>query len=167
MESSTEEKSRDVRNLESDREWHGFLTLDNAEAVAVRLRGLLAGQRYTFVTCNEGLRNGFPEIRTGQRLREGVRCSPYAEGHVSVHVADTYGSWGVHSSTPDQAAACARQDEAWKRATPEQQARDTWHDKNLAYLHFRHDRLEMEHFAPAGYRLYWVAVIEYPEDGDG
>lgn len=155
---ATEAASRDVQRLESERDWHGFLTTENAEAVAARLRRLLGGRRYTFVSANEGLRDYFPEVRTGQRLRDdGASAYTYGDGGrcAGVSVQDTYGSWGVHSDAADQSGAHRRVHDASGRGTV---------DKNLAYLHFKHDRVEVEHFAPAGFRLYWLAVIEWPED---
>jgi len=158
---ATEAASRDVQRLGSERDWFGFLTTENAEAVAARLRRLLSGKRYTFVAANEGLRDYFPEVRTGQRLRDDG-ASAYAFGEddrwAGVNVQDTYGSWGVHSGAADQAEAHRRAHDAAKAGVK---------DKNLAYLHFKYDRVEIEHFAPPGFRLYWLAVIEQPgEDGD-
>lgn len=159
-------KSHDVRRLESGREWSGYLTADNAGAVAARLRELLDGQRYAFVTVNEGMRDGFPEVRTGMRLRgAGVTAYAYADDRWwSVNVQDTYGSWGFHSDAADQAEARKRSSGAWDRATEDERRQGKWQDKNLARVSLKHGRIEIEHFAPAGFRLYWVAAVEWPEE---
>lgn len=158
--------SRDMARLASDRDWHGYLTLENLDAVAERLRKLLAGQRYTWVACNSGLRHYFPEVRTGQQIRDyGVRVWHPEDGSRlgGITIPDTYGIWGIDTSVPDQQTARQRRHAAWEKATDEQKRTDTWDDRGLTYLHIKHDRIEIEHFAPIGYRLYWVVTVE-PRD---
>lgn len=158
----TETKSPDIKRLESDRDWYGYLTLDNCDAVAGRIRSMLAGQRYTWVSCNEGLRDYFPEVRTGQRLRDDVRIDrdTLDGGTEWAHISagDTYGVWGLGTTVPDQKTA-----HRW--------AADDKKRKRLTCLHItrgRHDggRIEIEHYAPVGARLYWVIAVEPRQDGD-
>lgn len=163
--------SPDLRRLASDRYWYGYLTLENLEAVAERIRKLLAGQRYTWVSCNSGLRHYFPEVRTGQELRDrGVTTYRDEEAQYGpfggITVPDTYGVWGLHTDCPDQQTARRRRGHAWERASDEQKATDTWDDQHLTYLHITRDKVEIEHFAPIGYRLYWVITVE-PRDEEG
>ena len=165
MITDTEAVAREVQRIESDRDWHGYLTLANAEAVAARLRRLLDGQRFTFVTANEGLRDGFPDVKTGLRLRDGGVTVSLKDGTADVGASCTGGSWGFYSDIATQAEGHKRSQAAWDKATDEQKRGNGWRDKSLVHLHFKHDRLEIEHFAPIGFLMQWtVAVIEYPED---
>lgn len=67
--SDTATESREVQRIRSGRDWSGYLTLENFDAVAGRLREMLEGKRYTWVSCNEGLRDFFPEVRPGVPVR--------------------------------------------------------------------------------------------------
>lgn len=159
---------RELARLASDRDWYGYLTLENLEAVAERFRKLLGGQRYTWVACNSWLRHYFPEVRTGQRVRDGgVRVWRPEDGSKfgGITVPDTYGTWGVDASVADQQTARQLRHAAWEKASDEQKRTDTWDDQRLTYLHIKHDRIEIEHYAPAGHRLYWVITVE-PRDED-
>jgi hypothetical protein len=164
------ETSLDLRRLASDRDWHGYLTLENLEAVAGRMRKLLTGRSYTWVACNSGLRHYFPEVRAGQQLRDdGVTTYRNDNGgrySAGITVPDTYGVWGLHTDVPDQPTARKRRSEAWDEASEEQRRTDTWDDRDLTYLHIIRDKIEIEHFAIIGYRLYWVVTVE-PRDDEG
>ena len=152
MTATKTERNFDLERLASDRDWWGCLTLENLDAVTARLRLLLDGKRYTFVAGNEIF--GFkPEVRTGQRAEKIVReVLTLNDGRKMAHitVCDTYGVWGLHSLVPDLAAARAYQSTA-------EMVRDA------GYLIFRHDRLEIEHHAPGGNKLFWTVAVE-PED---
>lgn len=157
--------SPDLRRLADWRDWSGWLTLENFEAVADRIRRLLDGRTYTWVASNEGQRAYFPEVRTGQRLchdhaRSGnaVMAKLLAPDHGHLTVVDSYGVWGLSTSIPDQSAAHKLGFDAACKAG----AHLTFHRA----MGSRPDRLEIEHFAPVGARLYWVAAIE-PRDDDG
>ncbi len=164
------EMSPDLRRLASDRDWHGYLTLENLDAVAGRMRKLLTGRRYTWTACNSGLRHYFPEVRAGQQLRDrGVTTYREEAQHGpfgGITVPDTYGVWGLHTSAPDQRTAHQQRTEAWDRATEEQRRTDTWDDQRLTYLHITWDKIEIEHYAIIGYRLYWVITVEPRDDED-
>lgn len=152
-------ESAELRAIGSDRDWHGYLTIENFEAVAGRIRRLLEGRSWTWVACNEGLRGYFPEVRTGQRLRgSAVTAKLLAPGHGHITVVDSYGVWGLSAHLPDQAAARALSyDEACAAGA---------HLSFERAMGSRPDRLEIEHFAPAGARLYWVAAVEPAQDDD-
>jgi hypothetical protein len=160
--SATETDSADLRRLKSGRDWHGYLTLENYEAVAQRLRELLAGHRYTFVAVNSGS-DYRPEVRTGMELRSyGIRSHLNDDRtFASIGVADTYGSWGLHAfEVADQKAAHERRNAAWAKASEDDRRGWQWQDKRLTHAHIKHDRLEVEFFAIAGFRVYWTAVVE-------
>jgi hypothetical protein len=105
---STETESPDLKRLKSGRDWNGYLTLENCEAVADRVRRLLEGHRYAWVRCFEEQRGSFPEVRQGLRMRDqGVTThrSTLEDGgdFAGFNVSDTYGVWGAHTSVADQA----------------------------------------------------------------
>lgn len=144
-----QQMSAEARRLASDRAWFGYLTMENLDAVADRIRRMLdAGQRYTWVAVNEG-RGYKPEVRTGQvamkveawRLETGSSGEPYG----GITVNDTYGTWGIHTTAIDQ------------RAAQKQVSRDK------AFIHIEHGQIRVEHYAPAGHRLRWVAALEVDE----
>lgn len=152
-------ESADLRRLKSGRDWYGYLTLDNFDAVVERIREMLTGHRYTWVSCHEGMRDFFPEVRTGQRLSQDlvVNRERLEDGRDWAHltVGDTYGVWGLSTTVPDQATACQRGE-----------------DKSMTRLHFKHGRydqgrIEIEHHNAYGDRLYWVVSVEVAEDEAG
>lgn len=129
---------KDVQHLATRSHWYGYLTVENAEAVADRIRLLIGdGQRYTWVATNEesGLR---PQVRTSQVARE----IHVEDGHVWVN--DSYGLWGILTGAADREAA----------------QRLPVDSNDLVRLHFAPDSLEIQHRAPAGVRLFWVIALE-------
>lgn len=138
--------SYDLKCLASGRAFHGYLTLENLDAVADRIRDLIGdGQHYTWVACNEGLGDYRPEVRTGQVAKtiEADRRDSDGKLYGSITVNDTYGVWGIHTAVPDQAAS------------PGSEV-----GFDLAYLRITRGQIQIEHRAPAGHRLYWVAAVE-------
>ena len=151
-----DEAGRDARQLGLDRDWFGYLTTANYQAVTDGIRRLIAGKRYTWVAslspalAGERAYHHRPEVRTGMeadsikgelRSAEGV-TRPWA--HIWIH--DSYGVWGISSTHASQAEARA--------ASPE----------SRTYLHFKRDRygavLEIEHYAASGNHLWWVIAVE-------
>lgn len=167
-------ESADLRRLKSGRDWYGYLTLENFDAVTERIREMLTGHRYTWVSCHEGLRDFFPEVRTGQRLSQDlvVNREPLEDGTDWAHltVADTYGVWGLSTTVPDQATARERRQAAWDGADEGKRASGKWEaGLSMTYLHFKHGRhdegrIEIEHRNGYGDRLYWVISVEVAED---
>lgn len=116
---TTEEINRRIRE---SNEWYGYVHLGNAEAVADRIRSMLTGRRFTFVSYNVNMTGSWPEVRTGQRLNaENVKTGKAVTyrlhneasdpwGHFMVH--DSYGVWGFSAHYPDahQAYDAARRD---------------------------------------------------------
>lgn len=132
----------DVRRLQSGREWFGFLTVENVDAVADRIRSLIGDrQPYVWVACNEGLGDYRPEVRTGQ-VAESIRAER-RDGRASIIVVDTYGVWSIRSDAADQEATARRKPEF-----------------GLTYLHITRGQVRMEHKAPVGARLLWTVAVE-------
>lgn len=136
---------RRLSRLRDGRDWYGYLTLENGEAVAERLHSMIGGgQRYTWVAANE-LFGYLPEVRTSQ-IAEAVRysTSDLEDGRHMAHITipDSYGVWGLDTTAPDEDAA---------------RNGDT-HDQ--VYVSFSYRKLEISHYAPAGHRLYWVIALE-------
>lgn len=142
---------RRLARLRDGRDWAGYLALENAEAVATRIRSMIGdGQRYTWVAANEffGYR---PEVRTSQ-IADGVKFTTgdLEDGRQMAHITvpDTYGVWGLDTTAPTEDAA-----------------RDaSIHDQ--VYLTFTRRVIEMALYVPAGHHLYWVLALEDErEDG--
>jgi len=77
-------------------DWEGILTIDNVQEVADRIRKLLEGKKYTFVTVNE-LRGFKPRVHTGQRLRkssDAVSIHTDGQARAGFNVLDTHSAWG-------------------------------------------------------------------------
>lgn len=133
--------------LKGDRSWSGHLTLESFDLVVDRLRRMIGdGQPYTWVAVNEGRRYK-PEVRTGQKASKiHANRKPLDDGKPWAHffVADTYGSWGLHTRESDS--------EVRDLPTREQ-----------VYLDFERDQLTISHHAPVGSRLYWVVALESGE----
>lgn len=143
--------SWDVRQLRSGRNWSGFLTLDNLDAVADRIRDLIGdGQPYAWMASNEGFGNYHPEVRTGQVARElNVKrfdADGTPTGDITVH--DSYGLWWITTEAADQSTA--------RKGQPHLDA---------AYLEVTHHHIVIEHKVPAGHRLYWVVAAERGVEG--
>lgn len=143
--------SAEKKRLASDRDWYGYLTLENAEAVADRIRSMIGdGQRYTWVAANEIF--GYkPEIRTGQVAKRIEFVSEkLSDGRSWAHllVRDAYGTWGISTTAADQAAAHAMD------------------KKDATFLRFEYGRLTIEHYAPAGNHLWWAIAVEDHEEAE-
>lgn len=135
----------EYRRLADGRQWFGYLTLDNIDAVTERLRALIGdGQPYVWVATNElfGLR---PEVRTGQvvetiTVKRGTRDSGREYGHLIV--TDTHGVWGLSTEAADQRQA-GQLDE-----------------RDRQFLSVERDRIRVEHHALGGNRLCWTIAVE-------
>lgn len=164
----------EAERIASGRDWFGYLTLENFDAIAARVRALLEGRRYTWVSCNEGLRDFFPEVRTGQEMEKLVihDRSDLGDGVTMAHftVCDTYGVWGLDTTVADQRAAEQKRKAAWDSAN-EAGRRRRAENRGLTYVHFtrgRYDqgRIEIQHHNGYGDRLYWVIAVE-PDPTEG
>ena len=153
----TDEQIREAQlaRLNNDsREWYGVMTVWNAEAIAKRLQRLLAHKRYTFVAVNNGLDDAsVPDVRASQQLNghkaskgpgtpENISFSMLSENHAHIVVCDTYGVWGISSTSEDP----------WNHD-----------DYKSPYVHFSlcyGNKFSVVHRAPAGHILRWVVAVE-------
>jgi hypothetical protein len=132
----------ETERLKSGREWFGFLTLENLDAVADRIRFIIGdGQPYAWVACNEGIGDYQPEVRTSQ-VAKSIRVER-VEGRGSIIVVDTYGVWSIRTDVADQYLA--------RRREP---------GFSLAYLKITRSQILMEHKAPIGARLLWTVAVQ-------
>lgn len=135
-----------AERLSSGRDWSGYLTLENAEAVADRIRSMIGdGQRYTWVAANEYF--GYkPEVRTSQVATKVSFDSDlkYSDGAPWAHlnVVDTYGIWGLSADAADEAAAIAQD------------------KRHRTFLTFDHRKLTIDLYAPGGNHMWWVVALE-------
>jgi hypothetical protein len=146
------EAERIVPAIARDRNWFGYLTTGNAQAVSDRIERMISGKKYTWVaTCHwpGQLIPHRPEVRVGQETRKvDLTSGPLDDGRVMAHitVSDSYGVWGISSVHATQHEA--RQADANRRT----------------YLHFERDRwgdrLEIEHYSASGNHLWWVIAVE-------
>lgn len=153
-----EEAVRDRQALAQDhREWFGYLTTLNCEAVTDRIRRMIAGKKYTWVAslspalAGERAHHHAPDVRTGQEADKieakllPIESDP-ARPMAHVMVCDTYGVWSIDS-----------------RHASQQEARDDKPERRT-YLHFERDRwgnrLTIEHYAISGNHLWWTIAVE-------
>jgi hypothetical protein len=127
-------------------DWSGYLALDNAHAVADRIKSMIgSGQRYTWVAVNEYFGHK-PEVRTSQVATkvDFENDLQHEDGSPWAHltVVDTYGIWGLSTDAADEAAAA----EAAKR------------DRTV--LTFERRKVTIELYAPAGNHMWWVVALE-------
>jgi hypothetical protein len=119
--------------------WIGNLTIENVNEVADRLKELLIGKIYTFVSCNE-LDRFKPNVKTGQKLEDNnpirVWKGDYSTG---IHVNDSYGVWGFNTVLHE-----GEKNENLK----------------VPYIIFEGNQIRIEHRAPGGNILYWVVALE-------
>lgn len=140
----------DLRRLASDRDWHGYLTLENLDAVAQRLRDLIGdGKLYTAVCSSEdfwSLRP--PEVRTSCTSDKIDVCHEPFEGRPAADISINDQHY-LHYLTTQSAS----QVEA--RALPE--------EDRPPYLHFKYGRVEITDHAPAGNKIFQVYAVEERE----
>jgi hypothetical protein len=136
----------DVGKVLDMTEWAGYLTHENKDDVAERIRKTFGGKQYSFVVANEYL-DYRPQVRTGQRLTPDWRDSddPVKVWDDGFSISDTSGCWEVRTGIA--------------RGIPTQKQRD-----EEPYLCFGHDSLMIKLRAPAGTQLYWGMVIEHESD---
>lgn len=131
--------------------WHGMLCLDNAHEVAARMRQVLDGHHFTLVTANSysetSDRYTAVEVKPSQWLTSPVEAKLNDWAHVG---------W----SSPAYSMGVMT-----RAKTPSQARERRPHD--YVHLTFEPSRVEIDHYAPAGYRLLWVLAVEHhdPEYG--
>lgn len=148
-----------LERLNSDGEWFGDMTLENAEAIADRLRKMLTGRRFTFVSVNSGFsETSIPDVRNGQMLDghvdskgigtgENVSFSMLADDHAHIVVCDTYGVWGL-------SVTARKYEERYHQPYVKFARRTRYCGESMAVIHRNGD----------GDILRWVVVVEHPAD---
>lgn len=121
--------------------WHGWLTVENAAAVAERLFCMLDGRHYTMVSVYE-YRAYRPEVRTSQRLIGPVRMTTHDSGSVGMQFEDGHYVWGLTARIADQNAAASAA------------------ERDRVRIGFTGDRLDVEEFTPEGRRVFWTVAVE-------
>lgn len=131
--------------------WYGMLCAENFDAVAERMRRMLEGRWYTFVSANSYREDSGEfrdyDVHTGNRLTVPMRLNTYEGGHRRMSFADQSYCWGLQTA-----------------ASTEQDAREgSIYDRvKLAFNDHRNrgESVTIDHYAPAGYRLLWTVVVE-------
>lgn len=149
--------------------WHGYLTLDNADAVVERLNRMLVGRHYTFVTqlgYVDGRGAHEPEVRTSNQLvgpgSVSTPSTPHLPAMKFAHFDDGDYSWGLSTSCPSQADAHEAVSRYNARPGGEKDRADY---RELTHLWFYGDlRVQITYHAPSGARVVWVVAVEDPTD---
>lgn len=125
----------------------GYLCHDTAEQIADAFRQVLDGKEFTFVAVNEG--HGYrPEVRPNCRVKEPISVGRYGDGGRYVVVR-----FNQHDYTSVITTAAQSQFDASKSKQP---------GPDWRYVHVTDRGIEIEHYAPAGFRLYWTLVTTGP-----
>lgn len=153
---------RRLRKLREGYDWYGLFSIENAEAVAARIRTMLDGKSYTFVAQNTAHSAHSLDVRAHLRANgNGMRSSdpfslsvgPLNDGTPWAHffVHDTYGTWGITTTHATEREARNHQSEG---------------KTNWTYLHFEgmdngHAKITIEQFNGYNEKLRWVIAVEY------
>lgn len=133
--------------------WHGMLCADTLPRVLGLMHQLLDGNYFTLVTANSYDEN------SDRYSAIDVWSSQWLTGQGIRDTSDR--RWtGICWSTPRQSMGLH------VRARTVAEAREGKpHD--YIHLHFEPGCVEIDHFAPAGYRLLWVMAVERHDREDG
>ena len=125
--------------------WHGMFCAETGPEIAERMREVLDGRYFTLVTCNSYDENSSRftgiDVYPSQHL-----TSPVVADRDLVLPGISWCtprlSMGVHTRAKTQAEG--------REGRPHQ------------YVHFTFepDRILIDHYAPAGYRLQWIFAVE-------
>lgn len=130
--------------------WHGMLCTETRDEIAERMREVLGDHYFTMVICNSYDENSdrfsSVEVYPSQWLTSPVDAWT---DQSSITWCTPRLSMGVHTRAKTQADGRA--------GRPHQ----------YAHLKFEPDRIEIDHYAPAGYRLLWILAVERHDPGVG
>ena len=140
----------------ANRQWFGNLTLANIEDFTERLRTMLAGKRFTFISVN-GSRGYEPEIRINQQLEGrhpvgGYRSKDGAADNISLYPESTYGegpskvTWRSLNVCDSYGVWSLNTHETYFSFEPEQRDQP--------------ERLTITHKNGAGDTLHWLICVE-------
>jgi len=145
---------RSLQRLQTDYyPWHGMLCVENAEAIAARLEAMLGSGRYhSFVDANSwnehDERYTSVAVKTSLRLTRPVSAT-VEDGHVHISIVSDRLVCGLHTRARTQAEG--------RVGKP--------HD--FVQVGFERHQIQVEHYAPAGYRLLWIFSVEdHDQDHD-
>lgn len=127
------------------RHWYGMLCAETRDAIADRMHAVLDGNYFTYAGGNSY------DANSDRFLSIDVRTSERLSSPIQVHKDGI--SWGTRTYSMGVHT---------KARTPSE-ARD---GKPHKYVHFTfdYDRITIDHYAPAGYRLQWIFVVERHDD---
>lgn len=159
--------------------WFGYLSLENAEAVAERLRDVLKG-RWTACSVNEGMDLLRPKVHTSCRLEHdrigghesGVTVTfdtfdhEGAKPHVSIAFSGGGWSYSFYTSVPTvQDAYRLVQDNGavghHHMSDPEAKRKG---DRDCVYFSFEGNEVLIQQRVPAGWRTTLVLKAEDPPE---
>lgn len=129
--------------------WNGMLCADTLPDIADRMGDILDGEHFTVVCCNSydetSHRFTAVDVYPSQRLTRPIRSND-GDGYSALNWSTHRLSMGVHT-----------------RAATQAEGRE---DKPHGYVHFAFDpgRIEINHYAPAGYYLRWILAVERHEN---
>lgn len=124
---------------------NGMLCAETRDAIAERMRDVLDGQYFTLVIGNSydeySSKFSAIEVLPSQRLAGPIR-NYSDESLAGISWTTTRLAMGVHTTAQTLA-----------------EARD---GRQHLYVHFTFDpeRITIDHYAPAGYRLLWIFAVE-------
>lgn len=122
--------------------WHGTLCAETRDEIADRMREVLGDHYFTLVCCNsyseESRRFSSVEVYPSQWLTAPVRADDGEWNHIGWSTPRL--SMGVDS-----------------RARTRAEAHEPY---QFVYFSFEGDLIEIDHYAPAGYRLRWIFAVE-------
>jgi hypothetical protein len=125
--------------------WHGMLCAETRDEIAERMRELLGEHYFTIVECNsydeKSDRFSSVEVKPSQWLTGPIR--DYADDRLA----------GISWATPRLAMGVHT-----RAKTPAEGREDRPH--GYVHLTFEPGRIEIDHYAPAGYRLRWIFAVE-------
>jgi len=145
----------DIKELEEAYRWAGFLTVENIEAVAERLRRDFLGRPYTWVTVDEFML-WRPEVSTGRLLEKVIV-------HKDAHDGRAFGDLTLISneSLSFISTMVADREEALKVHYEGTQGKElTWAAKQLSHITIKDRQVRIEHYNDEGQRMFWTLALE-------
>jgi len=130
--------------------WFGMLCAANRDTVVERMQQVLDGQFFTMVICNsyDDASSKFSSVEV------------YPSQRLTIPIVDNSGGSRSHIGwgTPRLSMGVGTQ------AQTMAEARESAHD--FVQFNFAWNRIEIRHYAPAGYSLLWIFAVEDHTDYD-
>lgn len=148
----------DVEELAEAYQWEGFLTRENADAVAKRIKSMICnGQAYTFVEVEE-FHQYRPEVQTGVKAhRVEVHSGVYPSGpeYCELILHDMRGMSFLAST-----AVADRREATMVSYGGTEDSEKSHAYRSLSKIKIEEDQIRIEQYNPAGQRMYWVIALE-------